>query len=258
MTGVKLDLRFVHDLTTGKSQANALSSGLSGLVKGMHPTGITEGIETEMQAHILRRQGWECGQGYYFARPAAIPVTDIFTGTTSTPEPSSVAQANRPEELLFGLTGLNSRHLVIRDGDHVPCPPQSPRSQENHMPDDINLLSVMPTPFLVVGGIVVVVVVAVFAIVIVKGVGAWSRNNASPVVTTMARIVTKRSEAYGGSGESSARTAYFATFETTAGERCELPVQARQSGLITEGDTGELTYQGTRFKGFARTSISSQ
>ena len=73
MTGVKLDLRFVRDLTSGKSQANALTHGLSGLVKGMHLTGIAEGIETEMQAHVLRKQGWECGQGYYFARPAASP-----------------------------------------------------------------------------------------------------------------------------------------------------------------------------------------
>ena len=75
VTGVKLDLRFVHDLTTGDSQANALASGLSGLVKGMHLTGIAEGIETQMQADILRAQGWECGQGYYFGRPAALPVT---------------------------------------------------------------------------------------------------------------------------------------------------------------------------------------
>ncbi|HEY8653902.1 MAG TPA: PAS domain S-box protein [Dermatophilaceae bacterium] len=75
VTGVKLDLRFVHDLTTGGSQANALSQGLSGLVNGMHLTGIAEGIETRMQADILRAQGWECGQGFYFARPAAIPVT---------------------------------------------------------------------------------------------------------------------------------------------------------------------------------------
>src|SRR5450756_820573 len=34
VTGVKLDLRFVHDLTTGDSQANALAHGLSGLVNG--------------------------------------------------------------------------------------------------------------------------------------------------------------------------------------------------------------------------------
>jgi diguanylate cyclase (GGDEF)-like protein/PAS domain S-box-containing protein len=75
VTGVKLDLRFVHDLTSGKSQANALAHGLSGLVNGMHLTGIAEGIETQMQAHILRAQGWECGQGYYFGRPAILPVT---------------------------------------------------------------------------------------------------------------------------------------------------------------------------------------
>jgi diguanylate cyclase (GGDEF)-like protein/PAS domain S-box-containing protein len=75
VTGVKLDLRFVHDLTAGDSQANALAQGLCGLVEGMHLIGIAEGIETKMQADILRAQGWECGQGYYFGRPAAIPVT---------------------------------------------------------------------------------------------------------------------------------------------------------------------------------------
>jgi diguanylate cyclase (GGDEF)-like protein/PAS domain S-box-containing protein len=75
VTGVKLDLRFVHDLTAGESQANALAQGVSGLVNGMHLTGIAEGIETELQADILRAQGWQCGQGYYFGRPAALPVT---------------------------------------------------------------------------------------------------------------------------------------------------------------------------------------
>jgi EAL domain-containing protein (putative c-di-GMP-specific phosphodiesterase class I) len=73
VTGVKLDLRFVHDLTAGDSQANALAQGVSGLVNGMHLTGIAEGIETQMQADILRAQGWECGQGYYFGKPATRP-----------------------------------------------------------------------------------------------------------------------------------------------------------------------------------------
>jgi diguanylate cyclase (GGDEF)-like protein/PAS domain S-box-containing protein len=80
VTGVKLDLRFVHDLTSGKSQANALAQGLSGLVNGMHLTGIAEGIETQMQAHILHKQGWECGQGYYFGRPAAMPISGQTAG----------------------------------------------------------------------------------------------------------------------------------------------------------------------------------
>jgi len=75
VTGVKLDLRFVQDLTSGDSQANALANGVSGLVNGMHLIGIAEGIETELQADILRAQGWECGQGYYFGKPVATPVT---------------------------------------------------------------------------------------------------------------------------------------------------------------------------------------
>jgi diguanylate cyclase (GGDEF)-like protein/PAS domain S-box-containing protein len=84
VTGVKLDLRFVQDLTTGDSPANALAQGVSGLVNGMHLTGIAEGIETQLQADILRAQGWECGQGYYFGRPAAMPVTDLFADDEAT------------------------------------------------------------------------------------------------------------------------------------------------------------------------------
>jgi diguanylate cyclase (GGDEF)-like protein/PAS domain S-box-containing protein len=80
VTGVKLDLRFVHELTAGDSQDNALAQGLSGLVKGLHLTGIAEGIETQTQAEILRAQGWECGQGYYFGGPSPMPVTSRFTG----------------------------------------------------------------------------------------------------------------------------------------------------------------------------------
>ena len=72
-TGVKLDLRFVFELTAGDSQANALAQGVNGLVKGMHLVGIAEGIETQMQADVLRAQGWECGQGYFFGRPAPGP-----------------------------------------------------------------------------------------------------------------------------------------------------------------------------------------
>jgi len=79
VTGVKLDLSFVRDLTPGKSQANELTHGLSVLVNGMHLTGIAEGIETPMQADILGEQGWRCGQGYYFGRPAAIPISGRAT-----------------------------------------------------------------------------------------------------------------------------------------------------------------------------------
>ncbi|KFF58370.1 hypothetical protein JF66_19100 [Cryobacterium sp. MLB-32] len=77
VTGVKLDLRFVQDLTEGDSRANALAQGVSGLVKGLHLTGIAEGIETQVQADILRAQGWECGQGYLFGRPGPSPACRV-------------------------------------------------------------------------------------------------------------------------------------------------------------------------------------
>ena len=79
VTGVKLDLRFVQDLTAGDSLANALAHGLSGLVNGMHLSGIAEGIENKMQADILLAQGWQCGQGHYYGSPATVPVTECFT-----------------------------------------------------------------------------------------------------------------------------------------------------------------------------------
>jgi diguanylate cyclase (GGDEF)-like protein/PAS domain S-box-containing protein len=75
VTGVKLDLRFVHDLTAGDSQANALAKGLSGLVNGLHLTGIAEGVQTQLQADILLAQGWPLAQGYLFGRPDAEPLT---------------------------------------------------------------------------------------------------------------------------------------------------------------------------------------
>jgi diguanylate cyclase (GGDEF)-like protein/PAS domain S-box-containing protein len=80
VTGLKLDLRFVHDLgivrhpAFDQGKAIALVHGLGGLVNGMHLTGIAEGIETPVQARMLRTLGWECGQGYYFGRPAAMPI----------------------------------------------------------------------------------------------------------------------------------------------------------------------------------------
>lgn len=126
------------------------------------------------------------------------------------------------------------------------------------MPDDPGLFSGVPTGFLVFGGIVAAIVVLVFATIIVKGVARWSSNNASPVVTTAARVVARRNDVSGGGGESHARTVYFATFELPTGERQELAVPAREFGLIADGDAGQLTYQGTRFKGFARSSISGR
>jgi diguanylate cyclase (GGDEF)-like protein/PAS domain S-box-containing protein len=74
VSGLKLDRRFVNDLTAEDSPPNALANGLAGLVDGLHLVGVAEGIETEMQAALLLEQGWAYGQGYLFGRPAPAPL----------------------------------------------------------------------------------------------------------------------------------------------------------------------------------------
>lgn len=83
VTGIKLDIRFVHDLTTGPSRANSLVHGLGGLVRDLQLIGIAEGIETQTQVDILLEQGWELGQGYHLGRPADVPSGWSADATTS-------------------------------------------------------------------------------------------------------------------------------------------------------------------------------
>lgn len=108
-------------------------------------------------------------------------------------------------------------------------------------------------------GVVFVLVIGMFVLTIYKGVRQWKNNNNSPVVTRAARVVGKRQQvstsntpASGGApSSSSTSTTYFVTFQlSNTNERHELPVNSRYYGQLVEGDEGQLTFQGTRFKGF--------
>jgi hypothetical protein len=110
------------------------------------------------------------------------------------------------------------------------------------------------------GVIFVLAFIAVVGIVLyrlVQGGAQWQQNNASPELTVAAKVVTKRQDTDGGRNDTSVRTSYFATFELLSGERLELPVPGGQFGLLAEGDQGQLTHQGTRFKGFERSVAPS-
>ena len=109
---------------------------------------------------------------------------------------------------------------------------------------------------LVVGGIILTVV---------RGIGTWSKNNASPRLTVPAQVVTKRTSvthhrhhAHGshhggmGMGHTATHTSYYVTFQVESGSRIELPLSGTEYGLLAEGDRGKLTFQGTRYLGFAR------
>ena len=113
------------------------------------------------------------------------------------------------------------------------------------------------------------VLFAVFAVLLIGAVGrglwVWFRNNRSPQETADARVITKRMKVSGHGGHamasnvpsmnavsSSTYTRYFVTFELENGKRLEFSVKDQEFGMLTEGDRGRLSYQGTRYLEFER------
>ena len=91
-----------------------------------------------------------------------------------------------------------------------------------------------------------------------RGVKEWSYNNKQPVLTVDAKVTAKRDHVsrsthnHNGHMHHSTSTTYYATFEVASGDRMELRVPDREYGLLSEGDFGRLTFQGTRYHSFER------
>ena len=100
--------------------------------------------------------------------------------------------------------------------------------------------------------IVFVVIIGIFIFVAVRGITTWAKNNNSPKIPAEARIVSKRSQISGGMGDAAASTSYYVTFEFSTGDRKELHIPYNEYGLLAEGDSGILTFQGTRYISFQR------
>lgn len=108
------------------------------------------------------------------------------------------------------------------------------------------------------------IVIVMFIITAVRGIGTWSKNNNSPRLTVEATVVSKRQntnvhhhhnagDTTGAHGmHTSTATTYYVTFQVASGDRMELRVGGSEYGVLAEGDFGELTFQGTRYLGFAR------
>ena len=47
-------------------------------------------------------------------------------------------------------------------------------------------------------------------------------------------------------------TWYYATFQVESGDRMEFSVTGIEYGMLAEGDTGKLSFQGTRYLSFER------
>jgi len=107
--------------------------------------------------------------------------------------------------------------------------------------------------------IVFVLVIGMFIVIAVKGIGQWNKNNHSPRLTVPATVVAKRTNVshhrHGGANghhHHHTSTSYYVTFQVESGDRMEFHVTGQEYGLLVEGDSGNLTFQGTRYLGFER------
>ncbi len=99
---------------------------------------------------------------------------------------------------------------------------------------------------------------------LIRGIGQWNKNNHSPRLTVNAKVVAKREDVsvhrHHNAGDVTGAhgvhythsTVYFVTFQVDSGDRMEFAVDGSEYGMLVEGDAGELTFQGTRYLGFAR------
>lgn len=112
-------------------------------------------------------------------------------------------------------------------------------------------------PFFFFG--VFAMVLIVFVVTLVRGIGEWRKNNNSPRLTVPAKVVSKRTSVshghhHGANGHmhTTSSTWYYATFEVESGDRMELALSGSEYGMLAEGDSGKLTFQGTRYLSFER------
>ena len=107
---------------------------------------------------------------------------------------------------------------------------------------DVTLLVIVIVGFLVVLAIPMVIAV-------VRVARRWSIEKRSPLAKAEARVVEKRTQLTGVRPETQT---YYVTFEFPTGQRLELEVPGRDSGVLVVGDQGTLAWQGPRYLGFAR------
>lgn len=95
---------------------------------------------------------------------------------------------------------------------------------------------------------------------IVQGLRTWSRNNHAPRLSVEATVVSRRSAVshHHHAAEPdqplhhSTTTHYYATFQVESGDRMEFLIPGREYGLLAEGDSGKLSFQGSRYLSFTR------
>ncbi|TVP83211.1 MAG: DUF2500 domain-containing protein [Alkalicoccus sp.] len=107
------------------------------------------------------------------------------------------------------------------------------------------------------------VVIGFVIVTAAKNILEWFSNNKKPRETAKAKVTAKRENVRRRSsgtrsrgsisiGPSRYKTTYYVTFELESGERREFKVSGNEYAVLSDGDVGHLTYQGTRYHDFER------
>ena len=102
--------------------------------------------------------------------------------------------------------------------------------------------------------IFVIIWFVLFFWIIGKGIAQFIETENSPVLTVPATIVDMRRKTHHhhSNGHHHHTHSYHITFEKEDGEQLELKVKRNEYNELSIGDSGVLTHQGTRYKGFER------
>ncbi|CAG9610619.1 DUF2500 domain-containing protein [Pseudoneobacillus rhizosphaerae] len=116
-------------------------------------------------------------------------------------------------------------------------------------------------------GIIFIIVIGGILFSVFKGIGQWHKNEQSPKLSVPAIVKSKRTDVSKGSNihhhhyhhhTSSTHTRYFVSFEFESGDRSEFHVSGKEYGLLSEDDTGMLSFQGTRYLKFERVILKKE
>lgn len=96
---------------------------------------------------------------------------------------------------------------------------------------------------------------------VISSAKQYHKNNMSPVLSVDAKVIAKRTDVSyhhhtntdnNFSDYSTSSTTYYVTFQVESNDRMEFHVTGNEFGVLAEGDSGKLKFQGTRFLEFTR------
>lgn len=102
--------------------------------------------------------------------------------------------------------------------------------------------------------IVALIVMIGFIVTIVNGIIQWNKNNHSPVLNVHAVVASHRlSESTHMTADNMMMTdtTYYVTFRFDSGDTSEFHVSHNEYYKLTDGDSGTLYFQGTRYLQFS-------